>query len=55
MKTWVSKTISGCLEAKVVGKQVKLGTFAAIKDFFLAGKKTVIHWGLFPVGVKVEP
>ena len=31
LKAWASKTISGCLKAKVGGKQVHLGTFAPIK------------------------
>ena len=30
-----------------------MGTFAPIKDkVFWQGKKTVIHWGIFPVGGK---
>ena len=33
-----------------------MGTIAPIKDKnFWQGKKTVIHWGLFPVGGKFEP
>ena len=53
LKTWTSKTTSGCLESKVGGKQVQLGTFAPITTkCFCQGKKTVIHWGLFPVGRK---
>ena len=56
LKTWESKTISGSLEAEVGGKQAKLGTFAPIKDKVCwQRKKTMIHWGLFPVGGKFEP
>ena len=56
LKTWASNTISGCLEAKVWGNQVQLGTFALIKDKVCCQeKKTVIHWGLSPVGGKFEP
>ena len=55
LKTWLSKTISSILEAKVGGKQAQLGTFGNIKDkVFWKGKKTVIHWGLLPVGIKFE-
>ena len=37
-------------------KQVHLGTLSTIKDKVLCqGKKTVIHWGLLPVGRKSEP
>ena len=50
LKTWDSNTISGFLEAKSGVNQVRLGTFVPIKDkVFWNGKKTVIHWGLFPV------
>ena len=56
LKTWASKTISGCIEARVWGEQVHLGPFASIRyRVFWEGKKTVIHWGLFPVGGKIEP
>ena len=56
MKTWDSKTISVCFEARVGGNKVQLGTFASIKDkVFWKGKKNVIHWGIFPVGGKIEP
>ena len=56
LKTWYSKTICGCLEARVGGNNVKLGNFVPIKDKVLwQGKKTVIHWGLFSVGGKIEP
>ena len=56
MKTWDYHTISGCLEARVGGEQVQLGNFGPIRDkFFWKGKKTIIHWGLFHVGVKIEP
>ena len=34
LKTCYSKTISGFLEAKVGGKQVRLGNFLSIKDKF---------------------
>ena len=47
-KTWASNTISGCLEAKVGGKQVHLGTFALIKGkSFWQEKKTVIQRASF--------
>ena len=32
LKTWASKTISGCPEANVGGNQLQLGNFAPIKD-----------------------
>ena len=35
---------------------MQMGNFAPIKDkVFWKGKKTVIHWGFFPVRVKFEP
>ena len=56
LKTWVSMTISGSLEAKVGGKQVQLGNFSPFKDIiYWQGKETVIQWGLLPVGGKSEP
>ena len=56
LKTWDSNTISGWLYARVGGKQVKMITFAPIKDkSFCQGNKTVIHWGLFPVRETSEP
>ena len=56
LKNWCSGTISGCLEARVGGKQLQLGTFAPIRDkVFYQGKKMVIHWGLFPVVGKIQP
>ena len=56
LKTLASKTISVSLEDKFGSKQVNLGTFLPIKDkCYWQGKKTLIHWGLFPVGVKFEP
>ena len=41
----------------MVGReQVHLVTLVPIKDKVCwQVKKTVIHWGLFPVGVKIEP
>ena len=56
LKSWASKTTSGSIEDKVGGKQVKLGKFAPIKDKVCwQGQNTVINWGLFPVGGKLEP
>ena len=56
LKTWYSKNTSGFLEARVGGKWVYLGTFAAINDkVFWHGKKTVIHWIFFTVGGNFEP
>ena len=55
LKNFSSRAISGLLEAKVGGKQFEISTFATIKDtVFCQGKKTVIHWGLFPVGGEIR-
>ena len=44
LKTWASRTISGCIEDRVGGEKVKLVTFAPIRDkVFWQGKKTVIQ------------
>ena len=32
LKTWESRTISGCLAARVGGKNVNLGTLASTRD-----------------------
>ena len=56
MKSLNSSTIGGCLEDGVWGKQVQLGTFEPIRDkVFWKEQNTVIHWGFFPVGGKIEP
>ena len=56
LNTWYSKTICGCLEARVGGKQVHITNFSPIKDkVSYQGKKTLINWCLFPVGVKIGP
>ena len=48
--------MSVCLEAEVRGKQVQLGIFALTKDkVFCQGKKTVMQWGLLPMGIKFKP
>ena len=55
LKTWASNTISGILDDKVRGDQLQMGTIDPIKDKVCwQGKKTVIHWGIFPVGGKFE-
>ena len=55
LNTFSSKIISVCLEDRVEENQVQLGTFATIKDKVLWQlKKTVIHWGIFTVGRKIE-
>ena len=55
LKTWASWTVSGCLEERVWVNQVHIGTSAPIRDrFFWQGKRTVVHWVLFPVGGKCE-
>ena len=41
LNTWASNTISGCLEAKVGGEQVYLGTFVPIKDNF-SGREIIL-------------
>ena len=56
LKTWASKTISGCLESRVGGNKVRFSTFTPIRDIvFCQEKKAVIHWDFFPVGWKNEP
>ena len=44
LKNWDSKTISGCLKARVGGKQVQLVTFSPIRyKIFYQGNKTLIQ------------
>ena len=56
LKTRASRTLSGCLEAKVVGTTAWLGTASLIKEkVCFQGKITVVYWSLYPVGEKKEP
>ena len=56
LKTWVSRTISGCFEERVGVNQVHLGTSAPLRDIVCwQGKITVVQWGLLPVLGKCEP
>ena len=44
LKTWASRTVSGCLEARVGAKQVHIVTSAPIRDIvFWQGKIIVVH------------
>ena len=53
LKTWVSRTISGCFEERVGVNQVHLGASSPIMDIvFWQGKRIVAHWGFYPVGGK---
>ena len=55
IKTWESQTVSGCLDARVGGKQAHLGTPAYIRDrVFWQGNITEVNWVVFPVGGKSE-
>ena len=55
IKTWESQTVGGCLDARVGGKQARLGTPASIRDrVFWKGNITVVHWVVLPVGGKCE-
>ena len=56
LKNWESWTVSGCLEARVGGKYIHLGTPTPIRDRVCwKGKVTVVHWGFLPVGGKCKP
>ena len=56
IKTWASWTVSGCLDARVGGKQVHIGTSTRIRDIvYWQGEIIVVHWLVFPVGGKCEP
>ena len=56
IRTWASWTVSGCLESRVGGNQVHLVTYSLISDRVCwYWNKTVVNWGLFPVGWKCEP
>ena len=55
LKTWYSRTVSGCLDARLLIRQVHIETSAPIRDRVLwQGKRTVVHWVLFLVGGKCE-
>ena len=56
IKTWVSRTVSGCLDTRVGGKKVHLVTSTPIRGRVLwQWKITLVHWVVFPVGGKCEP
>ena len=56
IKTWASWTVSGCLDARVVGKQVHIETSTHIRDIVYCQEEIiVVHWVVFPVGGKCEP
>ena len=53
IKTWASRTVSGCLDTRVGGKKVHIVTYTPIRD--IEGwkwKMTLVHWVVFPVGGK---
>ena len=55
IKTWASQTVSGCLDTRVGGKKVHLVTYTHIRGRVLwQWKITLVHWLVFPVGVKCE-
>ena len=55
LNTWASRTVSGCLEARVGVKQVHIVTSAPISErVFWQGNITVVYWVLFSVGGKCE-
>ena len=56
IKTWASRTVSGCLYERFGRNQVHIGTPAPIREIvFWQGNITVLHWVVFPVGGKCEP
>ena len=56
LKNWSSRTVCGCLEARVGVNQVHIGTPTPIRDRVLwQGKITVVHLLLFSVGGNFEP
>ena len=56
IKTWASRTVSGCLDVRVGGNQVHIGTSTTIRDrVFRKWNIPVMHWVVFPVGGKCEP
>ena len=56
LKTWVSRTVSGGLEARVGVKYVHLGIYAPLRGIVCwKGKMTVVHWVFFPVVGNCEP
>ena len=56
IKTWASRTVSGCLDTRVRGNHVHLVTSNPIMYIlFWQWKIPVVHWVLLPVGGKCEP
>ena len=56
IKTWASRTVSGCLDKRVGVNKVHLVTSTSIRDRVCwQCKRTVVHWVVFPVGGKCEP
>ena len=56
LNTWASRTISGCLEARVGGNKATLGNLAPTRDIVRWQiNRTMVHWGLYPLGIKYEP
>ena len=56
LKTWASWTVIGCLDARVGGKQVHIGTSTHIRDIvYLQGDIIMLHWVVLPLGGKCEP
>ena len=55
LNTWASRTVSGCLEARVGGKQYHIWTLSPIRDrVFWQEKRTVLHLVFFLVVGKCE-
>ena len=56
INTWEFWTVSGCLDARVWGKQVHIGTSTHIRDIvYLQEDIIMLHWVVLPVGGKCEP
>ena len=56
LKTTSSRAISGSLEVRAVEAQAHLGNLSPVRDLVCCqGKRTVIHWGIYPVGMGIYP
>ena len=56
LKKCVSRKSCACLDAKVGGMMVRLGTAALIKDqVCFQGKRTLLHCVMYPKGGRKEP
>ena len=56
IKTWESRTGSGCLDTRVGVKKVHIVKSTPIRDRVCwEWNRTVVRWVVFPVGGKCEP